>query len=66
MAQVTVRPALSADLQNLIALDHGYSTEYVWQMDLREESGQNTITFRPVRLPRPMRVSFSRDSQRLI
>ena len=66
MAQVTVRAALSADLPHLVALDHGYSTEYVWQMDAREEGGQHTLTFRPVRLPRPMRVTFSRDAQRLV
>jgi hypothetical protein len=29
MAQIHVRPALSADLEHLVAFDHGYSTDYV-------------------------------------
>jgi len=66
MAQVQVRPAASADLPPLTALDHGYSTDTVWQMDAREESGQISITFRTVRLPRSMRVAFPRDSQQLL
>ena len=66
MAQVQVRPAASADLPPLTALDHGYSTDTVWQMDAREESGQTSITFRTVRLPRSMRVAFPRDSQQLL
>jgi len=66
MAQVQVRPAASADLPRLTALDHGYSTDYVWQMDAREENEQTSITFRTVRLPRSMRVAFPRDSQQLL
>ena len=66
MAQVQVRPAASADLRPLTALDHGYSTDYVWQMDAREENEQTSITFRTVRLPRSMRVAFPRDSQQLL
>ena len=65
MPQVTIRPAHSTDLDSLLALDQGYSTEYVWQMDAREEGGQHNLTFRPVRLPRPMRVTFARDTQRI-
>ncbi len=66
MPQVQVRPAVSADLPPLTALDHGYSTDYVWQMDAREESGQTIITFHTVRLPRSVRVAFPRDSQQLL
>ncbi|MBM2847425.1 MAG: N-acetyltransferase protein [Anaerolineales bacterium] len=66
MAQVQVRPAASADLPHLTALDHGYSTDYVWQMDAREENEQTSITFRTVRLPRSMRVAFPRASQQLL
>jgi ribosomal protein S18 acetylase RimI-like enzyme len=65
MPQVQVRPAVSADIPHLAALDHGYSTDYVWQMDTRDEDGQINITFRTVRLPRSVRVAFPRDTQRL-
>ena len=33
-SQVTVRTATEADLGSLLVLDHGYSTEYVWQMEM--------------------------------
>jgi len=57
---LTLRPAQANDVTRLIELDHSYSTEYVWQMDSREESGQSTVAFRQVRLPRSMRVTFAR------
>lgn len=65
MADIKVRQATSKDLPALIALDHGYSTEYVWQITVREEDGQTLATFRPVHLPRPVRVAFPREAQLL-
>ena len=61
MSQFNLRPATSSDIPHLIQLDHGYSTEYVWQMDARDDDGQNQITFRRVRLPRSMRAIFARQ-----
>lgn len=66
MAKIQVRPVTQADLPQLAEMDHGYSTDYVWQMDQREENGQTQVTFRTVRLPRPMRVAFPRDPARLL
>src|SRR5215831_16585523 len=67
MAPIQVRPATQEDLPRLAAFDHGYSTDYVWQMDLRDDpnAGQLEVTFRPVRLPRPMRVAASRTPEQL-
>jgi GNAT superfamily N-acetyltransferase len=67
MAEIQVRPATADDLPRLVQFDHGYSTDYVWQMDLRDDGGTGEIQvgFRPVRLPRPMRVSYTRDPERL-
>lgn len=68
MPPIQVRPATNADLPVLAALDHGYSTDYVWQMTAREEeaSGETVITFRTARLPRSVRVSFPREPDRLV
>ena len=66
MAQIHVRPALSTDLEHLAAFDHGYSTDYVWQMDIRDEAGQIAVAFRQVRLPCSMRVAFPRDPHHLL
>ncbi len=65
MDGLTVRPAVSSDIPDLIALDHNYNTDHVWQMDLRRSPEGVAATFREVRLPRPMRVAYPRDPQRL-
>jgi GNAT superfamily N-acetyltransferase len=67
MAEIQVRPATAEDLPQLATFDHGYSTDYVWQMELRDDPsvGQVQATFRSVRLPRPMRVTFARDGEQL-
>jgi GNAT superfamily N-acetyltransferase len=68
MAEIKVRPAELDDLARLASLDQGYSTDYVWQMDHREDTaaGQIQVSFRPVRLPRPMKVTQSREATRLV
>jgi ribosomal protein S18 acetylase RimI-like enzyme len=65
MPEVQIRPAASADLSVLTALDHSYSTDYVWQMETRQEGEAVYVTFRTVRLPRSVRVSLPRDPQAL-
>lgn len=65
MSKITVRPAGTTDLDQLIAMDHGYSTDYVWQMDARQEQDQVAVSFRQVRLPRSMRVNLPQDAQHL-
>jgi GNAT superfamily N-acetyltransferase len=68
MAEIQVRPAAVEDLARLAALDQGYSTDFVWQIDHRDDAGQGQIqvTFRTVRLPRPMRVALAREAGRLV
>ena len=56
-----IRSAISSDIPWLMKLDHGYSTDHVWQMALRKEANEVAISFREVRLPRPMRVIYPRD-----
>jgi ribosomal protein S18 acetylase RimI-like enzyme len=62
---VTVRPAQEDDFQSLLDLDHGYSTEYVWQMELDGAGPHTGARFRETRLPRPMSVSYPRSKDRL-
>ena len=62
MSPLTIRPAISDDIPRLAEIDHGYSTEHVWQMDGQAEGGQVTTGFRQVRLPRSMRVAFARQA----
>ena len=60
--QFTVRELRSdAELALCLALDHSYATDYVWQVDIREDSDDMTVRFRVVRLPRIMAVEYPRD-----
>jgi GNAT superfamily N-acetyltransferase len=66
MAEIQVRAATADDLPRLALLDPGYSTDNVWQMDMREEPGGGIhVTFHSVRLPRPMRVTATHEPERL-
>jgi GNAT superfamily N-acetyltransferase len=60
MSDFSIRLAVSSDIPTLIDLDHGYSTDHVWQMSYTRETGVIGVTFREVRLPRPMRVTYPR------
>lgn len=65
MSKVHIRPAVSGDIPELIALDHGFSTDHVWQMGHREQGSNVSVNFQRVRLPRPMRVRYPRDPEEL-
>ena len=61
MPAIQVRPVLAGDLPRLMGMDHSSNSEYVWQLELRREAGQTVATFRDVRLPRPIKLSYPRD-----
>jgi ribosomal protein S18 acetylase RimI-like enzyme len=71
MPKIEIRPAVEADIHLLVALDHNYSSDYAWQMEIsRSETGlgeasQIQIGFREIRLPRSSRVEYPRSSQAL-
>lgn len=65
MLKPIIRAATEDDLPRCLALDAAFETDYVWQMDSRAQGEQNTITFRTVRLPRPMKVAYPRDAKQL-
>lgn len=66
MPEIEIRPATAADIPYLVALDQGYISEYVWQMDIQTEENQIGVKFREVRLPRSVRVDYPRSTQALI
>lgn len=51
------------ELTRCLELDHTYYTEYVWQMDSREEKEDTVVRFRTVHLPRQMHVNYPRPPQ---
>ncbi len=65
MPEIEIRPATAADLPALIAMDHNYTSDFVWQMEINAEDNQVKVQFREVRLPRSVRVEYPRSSAAL-
>ncbi len=65
MIKPIIRAATAADLRQCLTLDTSYETDYVWQMESREEGNHISLAFRTVRLPRPMKVTYPRDLKQL-
>jgi len=64
-ASTIIRDALEADLPACEGLDLSYETDYVWQVDVRDEAGAIVTSFRTARLPRPMHVVYPREAEAL-
>lgn len=62
---IQVRPAVEEDHERMLDLDHGFATEYVWQMELGQGAPRMGAQFREARLPRPMQVKYPRSRDRL-
>ena len=62
---VSIRQLTIADLPVLVDLDHGYNTDYVWQMDIEAPEKETRISFREIRLPRAMYVHYPRPANHL-
>jgi ribosomal protein S18 acetylase RimI-like enzyme len=51
-----IRPATPDDLSACLALDESYTTAHVWQIEAQGDGAAITVSFRPIRLPRPLTV----------
>ncbi len=65
MPKIEIRPALATDIHTLVNLEHNYSSDYVWQMDYRQDDSEINISFREVRLPRTAQVNYPKDYKNL-
>jgi ribosomal protein S18 acetylase RimI-like enzyme len=65
MPEIEIRPAVDEDIPALISLDHNYTSDYVWQMEIQTEEVQVEISFREIRLPRSVRVEYPRPVKAL-
>jgi len=61
MPEIEIRPIQSEDLENLSTFEHGYYSEYVWQMSQELDPESAEVFFRRIRLPRQVFVSYPRD-----
>ena len=60
MPEITIRPVQQEDIESLQAFEHGYYTEYVWQMSQDTTGSESETSFRRVRLPRKVFVAYPR------
>jgi len=58
MPDIQLRPTVASDLSRLMGFDHSITSESVWQLELRRDSGQVSAVFREVRLPRSIVVGY--------
>jgi GNAT superfamily N-acetyltransferase len=65
MPEIEIRPAIASDIPALMAIDHTYSSDFVWQMDIQVEDSLVSVSFREIRLPRSVRVEYPRSPQTL-
>jgi ribosomal protein S18 acetylase RimI-like enzyme len=65
MPEIEIRPAIASDIHALMALEHNYSSDYVWQMNFSQEDNQVSINFREIQLPRSVQVMYPRPPQNL-
>lgn len=61
MPPFEIRPVVANDLPLLMAIDHSCLSDYVWQLEVRRETGQVSSNFREVRLPRSVVVTYPRN-----
>ncbi len=61
-----IYPAELADINICYQLNKSYTTDYVWQMQARENGHTLEVRFDTVRLPRSMRVEYPRSPDELL
>jgi ribosomal protein S18 acetylase RimI-like enzyme len=65
LGTINIRDATEDDLEACERLDLTYDTDYVWQVDVRDEAGAIATSFRTARLPRVMHVTYPRERSAL-
>jgi ribosomal protein S18 acetylase RimI-like enzyme len=62
MPEIEIRPAIAEDIPVLVGIEHDYTSDYVWQMEIQQpDEGQIGVSFRQVRLPRTVKVEYPRS-----
>ena len=64
--QFIIRAAQENDLSSCLALDHSSASNYVWQVEVSQNSERSSYTFRTARLPRPVTLSYPRTAKDIL
>ncbi len=65
MPEIEIRSASLHEIENLTAFEHGYYTDYAWQMNLQRSYEKAHVDFQRVRLPRRIFVPYPRDREEI-
>jgi len=63
MAEIEIRPAISTDIPELLALDHTIITSHIWQIESFREEKEMTIHFQKTKLPRPLNLPYPKNTE---
>jgi GNAT superfamily N-acetyltransferase len=66
MPEISIRPAVATDIPHLMELDHSCDSDYVLQLDFFKDEEETNVTFRRMRLPRPVHVYYPRQVSLLV
>jgi ribosomal protein S18 acetylase RimI-like enzyme len=73
MPEIQIRPVVASDIPALVGLDHHFSSNHIWQLELEVGRGEDpaaepirAVNFRQVRLPRYVRVEYPRPAKNLL
>ncbi len=58
MPEIEIRSAIATDIPYLVEINHDYTSERVWQMEILKKDKRIDVFFREVSLPRSVRVSY--------
>lgn len=65
MPEIEIRPAFAEDVSDLLDFEHGYYSDFVWQMGLDLNSESTKTDFRRTRLPRRVFVPYPRNREEI-
>lgn len=65
MPEISIRSIRPDDIELLSAFEHGYYSEYAWQMNLDLDAQNYKAEFRRVRLPRRVMVAYPRKREEI-
>jgi ribosomal protein S18 acetylase RimI-like enzyme len=61
MAEIEIRPAISTDIPELMALDHTIITSQIWQIESFREEKEMSIHVLKTKLPRPLTLPYPKN-----
>ena len=65
MPEIEIRTAISEDTEALSSFEHGYYSEFVWQMGLDVSQDTAQADFRRIRLPRRIFITYPRSREEI-